>query len=70
MALAVDDVIDRCQGALAEHTPALAVRDVLRELVADPGAGGRGGGARERGGGTPPNNPPHPTHQRGGRSPR
>ncbi len=36
MALAVDDIVSRCQAALAEHTPALAVRDVLDELVADP----------------------------------
>ncbi len=35
MALAVEDIIARCQAALAEHTPALAVRDVLDELVAD-----------------------------------
>jgi predicted metal-dependent enzyme (double-stranded beta helix superfamily) len=32
----VDDIIGRCQAALAEHTPVLAVRDVLNELVADP----------------------------------
>ena len=36
MALAVEDIVARCQAALAEHTPALAVRDVLDELVADP----------------------------------
>jgi predicted metal-dependent enzyme (double-stranded beta helix superfamily) len=35
VALAVEDIIARCQAALAEHTPALAVRDVLDELVAD-----------------------------------
>jgi predicted metal-dependent enzyme (double-stranded beta helix superfamily) len=35
VALAVDDIIARCQAALGEHTPALAVRDVLDELVAD-----------------------------------
>jgi predicted metal-dependent enzyme (double-stranded beta helix superfamily) len=34
--LAVDDIVARCQGALAEHTPPLAVRDVLAELIADP----------------------------------
>jgi predicted metal-dependent enzyme (double-stranded beta helix superfamily) len=36
--LAVDDIIARCQAALAEQTPALAVRDVLKKLVADPAA--------------------------------
>jgi predicted metal-dependent enzyme (double-stranded beta helix superfamily) len=35
VALAVEDIIARCQAALDEHTPALAVRDVLDELVAD-----------------------------------
>ena len=34
--LTVDDIVARCQRALAEHTPVLAVRDVLHELVADP----------------------------------
>ena len=38
MGLTAEDVIARCQGALREHTPALAVRDVLDELVADPAA--------------------------------
>ena len=36
--LTVDDIVARCRGARAEHTPVLAVRDVLRELVADPAA--------------------------------
>jgi predicted metal-dependent enzyme (double-stranded beta helix superfamily) len=36
--LVVDDIVARCQGALNEHTPALAVRDVLDEIVADPRA--------------------------------
>ncbi len=36
--LEIADVAERCRGALAEHTPALATRDVLAELVADPGA--------------------------------
>jgi len=36
MALAVEDIVARCQAALDEHTPVLAVRDVLDELVADP----------------------------------
>ncbi len=38
MALAVDDIVARCQGALTEHTPVLAVRDVLDEMLADPKA--------------------------------
>jgi predicted metal-dependent enzyme (double-stranded beta helix superfamily) len=36
MALAVEDVVDRCRAALTEATPALAVRDALRQLVSDP----------------------------------
>jgi predicted metal-dependent enzyme (double-stranded beta helix superfamily) len=36
--LTVDDIIDRCSAALTEHTPALAVRDVLDELVGAPEA--------------------------------
>jgi len=35
MALAVDDIIARCEAALDEHTPALAIRDVLDELLSD-----------------------------------
>jgi predicted metal-dependent enzyme (double-stranded beta helix superfamily) len=35
MALAVEDIVARCQEALTEHTPLLAVRDVLAELVSD-----------------------------------
>ncbi len=38
VALAVEDIVARCRAALDEHTPALAVRDVLDELVADPTA--------------------------------
>ena len=38
MALTVEDIIARCRAGLGEHTPALAVRDVLDELVADPSA--------------------------------
>jgi predicted metal-dependent enzyme (double-stranded beta helix superfamily) len=53
MALALDDVVSRCQGALAEHTPVLAVRDILAELVADPAALERAVGAIDRGGITP-----------------
>jgi predicted metal-dependent enzyme (double-stranded beta helix superfamily) len=36
MALTVEEIVARCQVALAEHTPALAVRDVLSELISDP----------------------------------
>jgi predicted metal-dependent enzyme (double-stranded beta helix superfamily) len=35
-ALTVDDVVARCRAAAGETTPALAVRDVLDELVAEP----------------------------------
>ncbi len=34
----VEDIVARCETALREHAPALAVRDVLDELVADPTA--------------------------------
>lgn len=37
-ALTVDEIIARCRAALGETTPALAVRDVLDELVAAPPA--------------------------------
>jgi predicted metal-dependent enzyme (double-stranded beta helix superfamily) len=36
MALAVEDIVARCQAALAEHTPVLAVRDALDEFISDP----------------------------------
>jgi predicted metal-dependent enzyme (double-stranded beta helix superfamily) len=35
MTLAVEDIVARCQAALGEHTPVLAVRDVIDELVGD-----------------------------------
>jgi predicted metal-dependent enzyme (double-stranded beta helix superfamily) len=35
MTLVVEDIVARCQEALTEHTPPLAVRDVLAELVSD-----------------------------------
>jgi predicted metal-dependent enzyme (double-stranded beta helix superfamily) len=35
-ALTIDDIVTRCRAARAETTPALAVRDVLDELVAAP----------------------------------
>jgi predicted metal-dependent enzyme (double-stranded beta helix superfamily) len=53
MALEVDDIIARCREALAEHTPPLAVRDVLDELIADPDALERAIGPVEQGGITP-----------------
>jgi predicted metal-dependent enzyme (double-stranded beta helix superfamily) len=36
MALTVEDIVARCQTSLTEHTPVLAVRDVLDELVSNP----------------------------------
>jgi predicted metal-dependent enzyme (double-stranded beta helix superfamily) len=48
--LTVDDIVARCRGALGEHTPVLAVRDVLTELVADPAALDRAVGPVELGG--------------------
>ncbi len=53
MSLTVEDVVARCRGALDEHTPQLAVRDVLDELVADPAVLARALGPVERGGITP-----------------
>jgi predicted metal-dependent enzyme (double-stranded beta helix superfamily) len=38
MALDVDEIVARCRTAITETTPALAVRDVLDELVRDPAA--------------------------------
>jgi predicted metal-dependent enzyme (double-stranded beta helix superfamily) len=38
VAINTDEIIARCREALAEHTPMLAVRDVLDPLVADPAA--------------------------------
>jgi predicted metal-dependent enzyme (double-stranded beta helix superfamily) len=50
VALAVDDIVARCQAAVAEHTPPLAVRDVLDELVADPASLAQAMGPVEVGG--------------------
>jgi predicted metal-dependent enzyme (double-stranded beta helix superfamily) len=44
------EIIARCQAALGEHTPQLAVRDVLDELVGDHGALERALGPVEVGG--------------------
>src|SRR3954471_10559017 len=38
MSLTVDDIVARCQIAIGEHTPQLAVRDVVDELIAAPAA--------------------------------
>lgn len=51
--LTLDDVIARCQASLTEHTPPLAVRDVLDELVRDPSALESAVGPVDRGGITP-----------------
>ncbi|HEX6237417.1 MAG TPA: hypothetical protein VFZ68_09490 [Acidimicrobiales bacterium] len=58
MSLGVPDIIARCQAAIGEHTPALAVRDVLDELVATPAALEEALGPVERGGITPLHNAP------------
>ena len=46
----VADIVSRCQAAIAETTPVLAVRDVLDELISDPGSLERAVGPVERGG--------------------
>src|SRR4051812_30379514 len=56
MVLAVEDVVARCRAALGEHTPTLAVRDALDELIADPSALERALGPVELGGITPLHN--------------
>jgi predicted metal-dependent enzyme (double-stranded beta helix superfamily) len=38
MSITVDDIVDRCRTAIAEHTPPLAIRDVVEELVRAPAA--------------------------------
>ncbi len=48
--LSIDEIVSRCQQGLAEHSPALAVRDELDELVADPSGVERAVGLAERGG--------------------
>jgi predicted metal-dependent enzyme (double-stranded beta helix superfamily) len=50
MTLTVEDIIARCQTAVGEHTPVLAVRDVLDELVAEPSGLEQALGPVERGG--------------------
>jgi predicted metal-dependent enzyme (double-stranded beta helix superfamily) len=46
----VDDIVSRCQSAITEHAPVLAVRDVLDELMADPAALERALGTVRQGG--------------------
>jgi len=48
--LTVDEIVARCHAALAEHTPVLAVRDVLDELITDPARLEQVFGAVEAGG--------------------
>jgi predicted metal-dependent enzyme (double-stranded beta helix superfamily) len=48
--LTADEIVSRCRAGLDEHTPMLAVRDVLDELVADPVALDRALGPVELGG--------------------
>jgi predicted metal-dependent enzyme (double-stranded beta helix superfamily) len=48
--LSVDVIVAKCQAAIGEHTPVLAVRDVLDELVAHPSDLERALGPVERGG--------------------
>jgi predicted metal-dependent enzyme (double-stranded beta helix superfamily) len=50
MTLAIEDIVARCRAALDEHTPVLAVRDVLGELVASPASLEQAIGPVERGG--------------------
>jgi predicted metal-dependent enzyme (double-stranded beta helix superfamily) len=50
MALEVDDIVTRCQAAIREATPSLAVRDVLDELITKPAALEHAVGEVERGG--------------------
>jgi predicted metal-dependent enzyme (double-stranded beta helix superfamily) len=50
MELLVEDIVSRCQEALTESTPSLAVRDVLAELVSDHARLERALGPVDRGG--------------------
>lgn len=50
MGLSVEDIVTRFQESLTEHTPVLAVRDVLAELVVDRGGLGDALGPVESGG--------------------
>src|SRR4051794_17027407 len=48
--LEVAEIVDRCQTAIADPTPPLAVRDVVDELIRDPGALGAAIGPITEGG--------------------
>jgi predicted metal-dependent enzyme (double-stranded beta helix superfamily) len=48
--LVIEEVVARCRAALDEHTPQLAMRDVLSELIADSDALERAVGPVELGG--------------------
>ena len=50
MTLVVEDIVTRCRAALGEHTPPLAVRDALDELITDGAALERALGPVELGG--------------------
>jgi predicted metal-dependent enzyme (double-stranded beta helix superfamily) len=50
MELSVEEIVARCQAALAEHSPVLAIRNVLDELISDPARLERALGAVETGG--------------------
>jgi predicted metal-dependent enzyme (double-stranded beta helix superfamily) len=50
MTLAIEDIVARCRTALDEHTPVLAVRDVVSELVASPASLEQALGPVEQGG--------------------
>jgi predicted metal-dependent enzyme (double-stranded beta helix superfamily) len=56
-----EEIVARLEIANREHTPVLAVRDVLDELVADPGALAAALGPVERGGITPLHHTPELT---------
>src|SRR3954451_22048314 len=48
--LEVAEIVDRCRSAITETTPPLAVRDVVEELIRDPGALGAAVGPVTEGG--------------------
>jgi predicted metal-dependent enzyme (double-stranded beta helix superfamily) len=58
MTLAVEQIVARCQAALGEHTPVLAVRDVVAELVNDQAGLEEALGPVDRGGITTLHNAP------------
>jgi predicted metal-dependent enzyme (double-stranded beta helix superfamily) len=50
VALTVDDIVARCQAAIGEHSPVLAVRDVVAEFVSENAALEEALGPVDRGG--------------------